>query len=330
MAENKRVVMINDCAFDGRNIVRQLKKENFPIYHFMRTRGFWDKTVGIALKILRAKGSLYHVNYALQDAFITLLTKKIIGKKPVIVHCHGSDLRTALKRRQYHYLVKFNVKNANQVFVADLDTLETAKDLNPTATWIPIPIDLEIFFPKEFPQADDNITKFLYANAISENIRGSLTFIKAFNKFAKDAENVSLTIVKFGDELNYAMNICKKAGTINKQVNFIPLIPYEQIIDVYRNHDVTIGVFKSGIVPSVGLESWAVKRPILNYIDSNLYPAFEYISARTTDEIIEALHKLTDSKTRKRLAEAGYNYVAQYHDLKKVAQKAKQIYIKLM
>lgn len=330
MVYKKRVVVINDCAFDARNIVRELQKENFPIFHFMRTRGLWDKTMGIALKIMRAKGTLYHVNYALQDAFITLLTKKFIGKKPVIVHCHGSDLRTSLKKKQYRYLIKFNVKNANQVFVADLDTLQTAKELNPTATWIPIPIDLEIFYPKDIPREHHGPVKFLYANAISENIRGSLTFFRAFNKFAKENNEVLLDAVIFGEETGFAMELCKKAGTLDKQVNFIPLIPYEKIVDVYRNHDATIGVFKSGIIPSVGLESWAVKRPILNYIDAKLYPQFEYISAQYENEIIEGLYKLTDPKTRERLANAGHKYVTQYHDLKKVAQKAKKFYLQLM
>lgn len=322
--------MIHDGAFDGRNIVYELKKENFPIIHITRTRSIWDKTFNIGLKIIRAKATLYHANVALQDAFMTLLTKKIIGKKPVIVHCHGSDLRTDLKKWQYRELVRFNVKNADQIFVADLDTMDKAKELNPTATWIPIPINLDIYYPKEIQSQNNGILKLFYPNLITENIRGSLTFLRAFNIFAKEYEKVLLDIVKTGDDLKFAMQLCRKAGTINKKVKFIPLIPYEKIVDEYRNHDVTIGVFKSGIISTVGLESWAVKKPILNYIDPKYYSTFEYLSARTEDEIVEGLHKLTDAKLRDHLANEGYKYVQKYYDSKKVAKKVKKIYLQLI
>ena len=330
MVQKKWVVMIHDGAFDGRNIVYELKRENFPIIHITRTRNLWDKTFNIGLKIIRAKAALYHANVALQDAFMTLLTKKIIGKKPVIVHCHGSDLRTDLNKWQYRGIVRFNVKNADQIFVADLDTMDKAKELNPTATWIPIPINLEIYYPKEVQSQDDGILKLFYPNLITENIRGSLTFLRAFNIFAREYEDVLLEVVKTGADLKFAMLLCKKAGTLNKKVKFIPLIPYEKIVDAYRNHDITIGVFKSGIISTVGLESWAVKKPVLNYIDSKYYPKFEYISAKTVNEIVEGLHKLTDAKLRAHLANAGYNYVKKYYDSKKVANKVKKIYLELI
>ena len=330
MVHKKWVVMIHDGAYYGRDIAHELRKNRFPIFHITRTRSFWDKTFNIGLKILRAKGSLFHAHVALQDTFITLLTKKFIGKKPVIVNCHGSDLRTDLKKWRYRNLIKFNVRNADQVFYANLDNKERAEELNPTATWVPIPIDLDIFFPKETPSLNNDILKFFHPNLITENNRGSLTFLKAFNIFAKDNKNVILDIVKSGNDLKFAMQLCKKAGTLNKQVKFIPKIPHNEIINAYRNHDVTIGIFKSGIVSTVGLESWAVKRPILNYIDSKLYHNFEYISAYTVDEIVEGLHKLTEAKTRERLANEGYKYVTQYHDLKKIAKKVKDVYLQLL
>lgn len=330
MNQKRHVVMIHDGAYDGRNIVKALKKENFPITHITRTRKLWDKTFNIGLKIFRAKGTLYHANVAIQDAFITLITKKFIGKNPVIVHCHGSDLRTDLDTKKYRYLVKFNVQNADQVFVADLDTMDRAKDLNSTAIWVPIPIDLEIYYPHQAPQKNSGLLTFFYPNIITENIRGSLTFFKAFNRFVKDYDEVLLEAVGIGEDLKYALHLCKKAETLNKQIKFIPPIPYEQIVNAYRNHDITIGVFKSGIVSTVGLESWAVKRPILNYINSKLYPNVEHLPAHTLDEIVESLHKLTDPNTRRRLADSGYNYIRKFHDLKKVAQKVKKVYLELM
>ena len=331
-AKKQWVVMINDCAYDGRDIVYELKKENFPIVHILRTRSLWDKTFNIALKIFRAKGALYHVNYALQDALLTIFLKKMIGRKPVIVQCPGSDLRweTTTTQKYYQRIIKFNVTHADQVFYNDPDISKKAKELSPTAIWLPIPTNLDVFYPKDIPPSDDTRLKAFYPNALSERIRGSLSFIKAFNIFAKQYENAILDVVKWGPDLLHAIRLCEKAGTLNKKVRFIPKIDHYNMAETYRNHDLTVGVFQSGIVPSVGLESWAVKRPLLNYINSKLYPPFERISVRTIDKIVDALHQLSDAKTRDKLANAGYKYVLQYHDSKKLAQKVKKVYNRLL
>ena len=330
MDDKKWVVMVHDGAYYGRDLVHELRKEKFPIFHITRSRKFWDKTFNIALKILRAKGSVFHVNVALQDAFITILTKKIIGKKPVIVNCHGTDLRTDLKDWKYRELVKFNVKNADYVFFANLDNKERALALNPTATWIPIPINLDIFHPIDKYPINDGKLKLFHPNSINEKIRGSLTFLKAFNIFTTEYEDVLIDLVKTGVDLKNAMQLCKKAGTLNKNVRFIPKISHNRIQEVYLDYDVTVGIFKSGIVSTVGLESWAMKRPILNYINPQLYRNFEYISTQTVEEIVEGLHKLTDGKTRQRLAEAGFNYVSRFHDVRKIAQRIKKIYLEFL
>ena len=55
-----KVVMVNDCAFVGETLLKYM-----PPYiekqHIKRTRDLWSKTFGLAYKILRAKGDMYHV-----------------------------------------------------------------------------------------------------------------------------------------------------------------------------------------------------------------------------------------------------------------------------
>ena len=189
---------------------------------------------------------------------------------------------------------------------------------------------MDIFHPIDKPPINDGKLKLFHPNSINEKIRGSLTFLKAFNIFTKEYEEVLIDIVKTGVDLIIAMQMCKKAGTLNKNVRFIPKISHNGIQNVYMDYDATVGIFKSGIVSTVGLESWAVKRPILNYINPKLYHNFEYISSCTVDEIVEGLHKLTDVKTRKKLAEAGFRYVNQHHDVRKIAQQVKEIYLQFL
>ena len=57
-----KVVMVNDCAYVGETLIKYLPK-NFFIQHLKRSGGFFDKTLGIAWKIFRTKGDIYHIHY---------------------------------------------------------------------------------------------------------------------------------------------------------------------------------------------------------------------------------------------------------------------------
>lgn len=61
-----KVVMINDCAFVGETLLKYLPLD-VERMRIKRTRGLWSKTFGLAYKILRAEGDVYHVHYFLPD-----------------------------------------------------------------------------------------------------------------------------------------------------------------------------------------------------------------------------------------------------------------------
>ena len=57
-----KIVTINDAAFVGETLNKYLPDE-FEKQHIQRSRGLWDKTFGIAPKILKSKGDVYHSHY---------------------------------------------------------------------------------------------------------------------------------------------------------------------------------------------------------------------------------------------------------------------------
>jgi len=64
-----KVVMVNDCAHVGETLIKYLP-EDFSVLHLKRSRSFFDKTFGVAWRIFRAKGDLYHVYYLLQGCYL--------------------------------------------------------------------------------------------------------------------------------------------------------------------------------------------------------------------------------------------------------------------
>lgn len=133
-----KVQVINDCANTTANLIPHLKKE-FDIELLLHTRGLWSKTVGLAYRIAKTHADLYHVNYALQDAWLAQKLRKLD-----VLWCHGSDVRTAQYSHYYGWIVKSNIKNAKCVLYANLDSPEHLKT-RPDAQYMPIPVKTELF-----------------------------------------------------------------------------------------------------------------------------------------------------------------------------------------
>jgi len=139
--------MVNDCAYVGETLIKYLPRE-IEVMHLRRSRHFLDKTFGIAWKIFRANGDIYHVHYLLQDCYLALK----FGKHPLIGHAHGSDLRDILHSKKWGWMVRHNLRNCDKIVVAQPTILELAKEFNETAEYFPIPYDPEIFYPKPLPE----------------------------------------------------------------------------------------------------------------------------------------------------------------------------------
>ena len=93
------------------------------VVHLKRSRKFFDKTFKIAWNILRTKGDVYHVNYLLQDCYIS----SKLGKRPLVGHTHGSDLRQLLNHCAWKRSVKQNLKKCDVILVSTPEILDVAK-----------------------------------------------------------------------------------------------------------------------------------------------------------------------------------------------------------
>lgn len=128
-----KIVMVDDCAYVGYELRRELIKRGFEVEHVFFTASRLPKvaTFKMALKLRRMKCDLIHAHFCRSAAYAAYLSGK-----PYIVHCHGSDIRggiNLLKRRC--------LKKAKKVLVSTPDLLE----ILPEATWLPNPVDTERF-----------------------------------------------------------------------------------------------------------------------------------------------------------------------------------------
>jgi len=313
-----RVVMVNDCAYVGETLIKYLP-EDFNVLHLKRSRRFLDKTFRIAWKILRANADLYHVHYLLQDCYLALK----FGKRPIIGHAHGSDLRDVIKSRKWGWMIKHNLRKCNKILVAQPTILETAKEFNDTAEYFPIPYDPRMFYPKPLPKEREVKHVFL-ASPHDYRIKGTNKLL-----YALASVDVPLKVksIWYGRDVERANKLAEK---LELKIEFIGKVPHEHMNGLYWESDLVIGSFGIGQLDTVAIEAMACGRPVVHHIRKRFYPLCPLEEFASVDEVSEDIARLlTDEKETEKRIQTQLKYVEATHLAPVLAKKLNKIYEKL-
>lgn len=310
--------MINDCAFVGATLLKYLP-EDLEKQHIIRSRSFWDKTFGIALKILKSKGDIFHVNYLLQDCYLA----SKFGKKPLLGHAHGSDLRDQLKNKKWSWMIKNNLKKCNKIIVAQPTILDQALEFNDTAEYFPIPYDPEIFFPKPIPENNESKNVFL---ASSHNFKNKGTD-KLLEAVACISEAIKIKSFASGKDLKDAKNLARK---LNLNIEFIQNVPHNRMNKLYWESDLVLGSSGIGQLDTIAIEAMACGRPVIHSILKKYFPECPIEQLVSIDQTSQLIHKLLfDKKDRKQRIKNQISYVKSTHQATILSKKLFKIYNEL-
>jgi len=310
-----KIVMVNDCAHVGETLIKYLPAE-FSVLHLKRSRGFFDKTFGIAWRIFGAKGDLYHVHYLLQDCYLALK----FGKHPVIGHAHGSDLRRSLKHKVWGRIVRYNLKHCDKVLVSTPDILGITMKYRADAEYLPNPVDTSIFYPKPLKKHNGK-RKVLISSNSNWSVKGTDLAVKALSRI-KDKVNVN--IIKYGVDFDKTMAL---ASSLGLSLNVLPKVSHDGVSEYYWDADVVIDQFKAGSFGMASLEAIACGRPVVTYVSSEYpeYNDFPLKDVNTVEKVVAAF-----GKSSLKLWKAEYNYLKKHHDPNVITQRLLKMYEKLL
>jgi glycosyltransferase involved in cell wall biosynthesis len=313
-----KLVMINDCAFVGATLLEYMP-EDLEKQHITRNRSLWDKTFGIALKILRAKGDIFHVNYLLQDCYIA----SKLGKKPLLGHAHGSDLREQIKKKRWSCIIKNNLRKCNKIIVAQPTILDKALEFNDTAEYFPIPYDPALFFPKLHAENNEQKRVFL-ASAHSYKIKGNDKLLEAL---ALLSEPIKIKSIASGKNIEDAKKLAKK---LNLKIDFIPKVSHNKMNELYWESDLVLGSYGIGQLDTVAIEAMACGRPVVHSILKKYFHNCPLEQLETIDETSQLIQKLLfDKKEQKQRIKKQLSYVESVHLAPILSKKLFKIYNEL-
>ena len=312
-----KVVMINDCAYVGETLLKYFPAD-VERQHIKRTRGLWNKTFGVAYKIFRAKGDLYHVHYLLQDCYIA----SHLGKKPLVGHAHGSDLRETLRSRKWGRIVKNNLKRCDKILVAQPTVLGTAKEYNQTAEYFPIPFDPEIFYPKPLPEKRAEYHVFL-ASVPDFNVKGTDKLLRAVSLVP---EKIKIKSFNAGKDLEKTKLLAKE---LKLDIDFIGKVPHAAMNALFWESDLVLGSFATGRehLDTVAIEAMASGRPIVHSVSNKFFPSIPLEELENPAATAEIISKLLSSQNEKEnRIKQQLNYVNSTHSAPILVQKLLKIY----
>ncbi len=306
----KSVAMINDCAYVGEALIKYFPKE-LKITHIKRTRGLWSKTLGITYGIMRARADVYHVHYLLQDCYIA----EKLGKRPLIGHAHGSDLRASLNHPLWGRIVEYNLKRCDRVLVSTPDILSIAREFREDAEYLPNPVDMQLFYPKPIEKREKR--RVLVASDSNWSVKGTDVAIRALSKIK---EEVDVSIISYGRDLDRTLSLARSLGL---RLNLLPKVPHEKLNQYYWDADVVMDGFKLGSLGMVSLEAIACGRPAVVYVSSE-YPEYRDFPLKDVKEEVEIAEAVLNSSEG--LWEREYEYLRRNHDPSMIASRVLEIY----
>ena len=261
---------------------------------------------------------MYHVHYLLQDCYIA----SHLGKKPLVGHAHGSDLRETLRSRKWGRIVKNNLKSCNKILVAQPTVLSIAKEYNETAEYFPIPFDPEFFYQKPLPEKRPEYHVFL-ASAHDFNVKGTDKLLRAVSLVP---EKIKIKSFNAGKDLEKTKQLAKE---LKLEIDFISRVPHGTMNELFWESDLVLGSFATGRehLDTVAIEAMACGRPVVHSVPKKFFascPLEELKDPAATAEIISQL--LSNPKEKKNRIDQQLNYVNTTHAAPVLVQKLTEIY----
>jgi Glycosyl transferase 4-like len=253
-------------------------------------------------------------------SLINTMLCKFSGKK-TIIHYHGSDLR----ENNYKNNI---VKSLNKIIKYDytfISTPDLAKYINDVNfMYLPNPLDPNLLINNTineekyifFPTRHDEKTK-----------KTSIAF-EAWNILKKYDKDITLRTIKWGSNWEYLKEINKN----EPRVIWMDPLNRSDYIKTLMNASIIWGQFELGIMSLIELETLYINKPLITYINNELYndlSDYSNLKAKSTKEIFE--ETLNIIKNIDRYDGRYLNYwVNKHHNSREISKNIYDVYKKIV
>ncbi len=255
-----RVAYVNDIAYIVETLTPALGRRGIRSCVVGRHSGdpslnrdsFAQNVIRIRSSLARARDiDILHINYALYGFMACG------SKRPVILHCHGSDLRPGrtLKERISNTISKMSLRLADQVWYSTTDMGAYFTGGEVSSRYMPNPV-AEPFFGTSVKTPDKK--HVLFAVPLTR-LKGADIAIEAMHILTKDPD-IRISTFAYNPKRGDFLSLIKQ---IPKSVRLLPWTPHDKMPELMSSADVVVGRLRMGSMGVTELEAMAAARPLV-------------------------------------------------------------------
>ncbi len=319
-----RVAYVNDIAYIVETLAPALGRRGIRSCVVGRHSGdpslnrgsFVQNVIRIRSSLARVRDfDILHINYALYG-FIAYGSKR-----PVILHCHGSDLRPGRKPKERisNAISKMSLRLADQVWYSttDMGAYFAGGEVSPR--YMPNPV-AEPFFGTSLETAGRK--HVLFAVPLTR-LKGADIAVEAMRILTRDPD-VSVSAFAYNPKRGDFLSLLKR---IPKSVRLLPWTPHDKMPDLMSSADVVVGRLRMGSLGVTELEAMAAARPLVVCQSDPVRRLVGYyeteppiLSVDSSQSIADAVERcLEDGSFAAGLRLRGREWTRQYHSPEVVA-----------
>ena len=279
-----KAIHLGDMAFVGYSLVELLRKHNISADYLyyqspeVPSNKEWLHSFKTSqsdrfnkLKIMRESLSFCR-NYNVIHAHSIFGLPLLFTKKPYILHLHGTDIRVYSKGyTPLAFGLRRLINNADKIFVSTPDLLDEVSFLGKNATFLPNPINFNIFKPfKSEMDLHDGVEFVLFHPASQSPTKRNNILINSFSEIVRQGYDARLLLIEWGSLMNESKRLIEKLN-ISKNIQWIKHINHNSLPDYYNASDIVCDQFLLDGLGLVTLEAMACGKPVITKNNPNAF-----------------------------------------------------------
>jgi glycosyltransferase involved in cell wall biosynthesis len=206
-----------------------------------------DRILTARRLVRTARPSILHAHYATSAIWY-------LDQSPLVVHCHGTDVREArgLRRR----LLEMVFARSSLVLYA---TPDLRRWVPPGSVYLPNPVDTDLFRPEPAQEPDGDVLIF----AAATDVKGIDRQVDIVRALRSRRPQIAITTIDMGDQVGRLEAL---------GVRVVPQLGQQELPTLIRSHRVVLGQQRLPALGTAELQAMACSRPVVGVADPNLYP----------------------------------------------------------
>jgi glycosyltransferase involved in cell wall biosynthesis len=321
-----RIAHINDIA----SVASVLAAEQRARGHFVEifdpakpggSLGYPWKLASVPLRAIPIAAAILAVRWRHFDVvhlhYATHAAVGLLAGRPMVVHCHGSDVRGVGRETLRGRYLRAAFRRADGVFYSTPDLGAWLEALSPGAQFMPNPIDLVHFRPSGPPERD------VLLGVRLDPIKGASTAIEAVARLIARRPSTTVSILADGPLTDAAIR------ALGSQAVVEPRRAHDAMPELLAKHRVAVGQFRLGILSQAELEAMACEVPVVaDFRFAAAYDEAPPVLAGTdaAAAAAELERVLEDEPLRRSLAVRSRSWVGRFHDVRTVVDRWDEVY----